>query len=138
MNNFSLSDFSSPIADQPKEKPKPSPVDDEDNSSDEEFDVAWERRAKQKARKEAANAPPPPPTPPVESPPKRTVRFLTPTTEPSDLIELDLDLDETAQDGLSHSKDQNNTNGRQHTEVVQLDDDDDDDTIVSLLTDKTD
>ena len=97
---------------------------DEENSSDEEFDIAWERRAKQKARKEATSAPP------IESPSKRTVHFSPSTTEPVDLIELD--PDETARDSLPQTKDQNNNNDKQSTEVVQLDDDDDDETIVNL------
>jgi len=97
------------------ENPKSTSLED-NNSSDEEFDVAWERRAKQKARKEAASAPPPS----VESPSKRIVRFSPSTTESIDLIELD--LDETAQDGLLQTKDQNN-NHQQQTEIVNLDDD---------------
>jgi len=98
------------------ENPKSTSLED-NNSSDEEFDVTWERREKQKARKEAASAPPPS----VESPLKRTVHFSPSTTEPIDLIELD--LDETAQDGLLQTKDQNN-NHQQQTEIVNLDDDD--------------
>ncbi|CAF1015687.1 unnamed protein product [Rotaria sp. Silwood1] len=107
------------------EKSKPSVYFDNNNnnnnndSSDEEFDIAWERRAKQKARKEAATAP----TTSVETPAKRTVRF-SPSTydEPIELIELD--LDETTQDGLQQTKDQNNNNDKQQTEIVSLVDDD--------------
>jgi hypothetical protein len=97
------------------EKPTSSSCID-NNSSDEEFDVAWERRAKQKARKEAESAPPI-----QQSPSKRTVRFSPSTHETIDLIELD--LDETTQDGLEQIKDQNN-NSKQQTEVVNIDDDD--------------
>ncbi|CAF2408408.1 unnamed protein product [Rotaria sp. Silwood2] len=109
------------------EKSKPSVYFDNNNnnnndSSDEEFDIAWERRAKQKARKETSSAP----TTSVQSPSKRTVRF-SPSTydDPIEIIELDLDLDldEAAQDGLQQTKDQNN-NDKQQTEVVSLDDDD--------------
>jgi hypothetical protein len=102
------------------EKSKSTTIED-NNSSDDEFDVTWERRAKQKARKEAASAPPPS----VESPLKRTVHFSPSTTEPIDLIELD--LDETTQDRLPQTKDQNNNN-KQQTEIVNLDDDDDETT----------
>ena len=93
----------------------------DNNSSDEEFDVAWERRAKNKARKEAVSAPP------IQTPSKRTVRFSPSTHEPIELIELD--LDETTQDGLPQTKDQNN-NSKQQTEVVNIGDDDDDETTM--------
>jgi hypothetical protein len=61
----------------------------------------------------------------VESPSRRSVRFSHSTNEPIDLIELD--LDETTQDGLQQTKDQNN-NTQQQTEIVHLDDDDDETT----------
>jgi hypothetical protein len=61
----------------------------------------------------------------VESPSRRSVRFSHSTNDPIDLIELD--LDETTQDGLQQTKDQNN-NTKQQTEIVHLDDDDDDET----------
>ncbi|CAF0872450.1 unnamed protein product [Rotaria sordida] len=115
------------------EKSKP-PVSFDDNnnnnSSDEEFDIAWERRAKQKARKE----PPAAPTSSIVSPAKRTVRFSPSTYEPVELIEID--LDETTQDGLQQTKDQNNNNNnnneKQQTEIVNLDDDDDDDNETTM------
>jgi hypothetical protein len=107
------------------EKPKLSSLND-DNSSDEEFDIAYERRAKQKARKEAASVPP------VESPSKRTVHFSSSiNNEPIDLIELD--FDETTQDGLQQIKDQNNNNNKQQTEIVNLDDDDNETTTVNIF-----
>ncbi|CAF3963352.1 unnamed protein product, partial [Rotaria sp. Silwood1] len=105
----------------PIEKSKPRPPSNDD-SSDEEFDVAWERRAKQKARKEAAAAPPPPP--PVESPTKRTVRFPPSVHDPIEVIELD--LDETTEDGFQQTTDQNNSN-KQSTDItapiINIDDD---------------
>ncbi|CAF0871287.1 unnamed protein product [Adineta steineri] len=103
----------------------------DNDSSDEEFDVAWQRRAIQKARKEAAAAPPPPPPPPTETPAKRTVRFSPSTNEQVELIEID--LDEALQDDLQQIRDQNNNN-RQQTEVVSIDDDDDDDDDEPIIT----
>ncbi|UJR32967.1 hypothetical protein I4U23_020430 [Adineta vaga] len=85
------------------------------DSSDEEFDIAWERRAKLKARKEAAT------TVPTETPSKRTVRFSPSTHEPVECINLD--LDETTQDGISQIKDQNNNHNKQQTDIVHIDDD---------------
>ncbi|CAF1407712.1 unnamed protein product [Adineta steineri] len=114
----------------PIEKPRwIPPPSNNDDSSDEEFDVAWERREKQKARKEAAAAPPPPP-PPVESPTKRSVRFLPSVHDPIEVIELD--LDETTEDGFELTADQNttptNNNNRQsngsNNDVVNMGNDD--------------
>ncbi|CAF5138480.1 unnamed protein product, partial [Rotaria magnacalcarata] len=107
------------------EKFKPPAACDND-SSDEEFDVAWERRAKQKARKETA------PVPTVESPAKRTVRFALSADERIDVIELD--FDETTQDGLQEAKDQNNNDDKEQTIVVNLDDDETTDTQSQITT----
>lgn len=109
------------------EKPKPPETGDND-SSDEEFDVAYERRMKLKARKEAATVVAPPK--PAVSPAKRTVRFALSTEEPVELIEID--LDETTQEQIQQTTDQNNN--KKQTEVVSIDDDDDDDTMPVIDT----
>ncbi|CAF3799803.1 unnamed protein product [Rotaria socialis] len=130
-NDEQLSATSTSIINQPiattstTEKLKP-PATCDNDSSDEEFDVAWERRAKQKARKETA------PAPTVESPAKRTVRFALSADEPIDVIELD--FDETTQDGLQEAKDQNNNNDKEQTIVVNLDDDDETTDTQSQIT----
>ncbi|UJR14189.1 hypothetical protein I4U23_001183 [Adineta vaga] len=88
---------SRPIPPPPRPPPPPPPLQaSNDDSSDEEFDIAWERREKQKARKEAAAATIAPPPAPVESPTKRSVRFLRSVHDPVEVIELD--LDETTED----------------------------------------
>lgn len=93
------------------EPSKSSPA-EENNSSDEEFDVAWERRAKLKARKEGPSAVP------VESPSTKD------SVEPAAL-----DLDGTTQDSLPVVKEESTKNDKQQTEVVELDDDDDELTV---------
>ncbi|CAM4988905.1 unnamed protein product, partial [Rotaria socialis] len=81
-----------------------------DDSSDEDFDVAWERRAKQKARKDASSVPHllPPPITIFECQVKRTVRFPPSVHDPIEVIELD--LDETTADEFSQAIDRNNNN----------------------------
>ena len=93
-------------------EPPKSSLAEENNASDEEFDVAWERRAKSKARKEGTSAPP------VEA---------SSTKDPDNHVEVD--LDETTQDDLPVTKDQNTKGAKQQTEVVELDDDDDELTV---------
>ncbi|CAF3907016.1 unnamed protein product, partial [Rotaria magnacalcarata] len=81
-----------------------------DDSSDEEFDVAWERRVKQKARKDVSSVPHllPPPITIFECQVKRTVRFPPSVHDPIEVIELD--LDETTEDEFSQAIDRNNNN----------------------------
>lgn len=106
--NEVLFNYRSTTASSVVEPPKSSAV-EENNSSDEEFDVAWERRAKQKARKEAAYAP----APPVEA--------LSTTDHPEP---VELDFDETTQDSVPTAK-----SDKQQTEIVELDDDDEEVTV---------
>lgn len=99
----------------------PPPRNDDDDSSDEEFDVAWQRRAKNRAPPPA----PPPATPkPVETPGKRNVRFAL----SSELVEVD-DQDEPP---FSQSKDQNNNRRRETEAVISVIDIDDDENTMSI------
>ncbi|CAF1445008.1 unnamed protein product [Adineta ricciae] len=93
----------------------------DDDSSDEEFDIAWERRVKQKARREAANTA-------VEVPSKRTVRFSPSTYDPTE-HRTSLDLDETIQDGSLQTRNPNSNHRTQQTEIISIDDDENDETI---------
>ncbi|CAF0913291.1 unnamed protein product [Adineta ricciae] len=93
----------------------------DDDSSDEEFDIAWERRVKRKARKEATNTA-------VEVLSKRTVRFSPSTYDPTER-RTSLDLDETTQNGSLQTRDQNNNHKTLQTEIISIDDDENDETI---------
>ena len=113
-----------------KEKAQVPPPSTNDGSSDEEFDVAWERRAKHKARKETV-APPAPPPPVVESPSKRSVRFAPSSEAPIEVV--DLDFDGATPIESQQAKDQNNNDQQQEDLVISVIDIDDDETIVPVV-----
>ena len=114
---------------QPQENQKEKSTEKNDDSSDEEFDVAWLRRQKQKARKEEQT---PKPKPIEETPAKRTVRFALSFDDTSiDVVELD--VDETTMDNCEQSKDQNNNNQEQNDLVLSVIDCDENETRDSTI-----
>jgi hypothetical protein len=94
-----------------------------EDSSDEEFDVAWARRVvKQKARNETSTA-----ASTIELPAKRTVRFALSSEQTIDVVSLD----ESKLNDKQQSKDQNNNHHHEQQNdivisVINIDDDEKD------------